>query len=90
MSYTDICRILNEKENEGIEKQKADTEAIQHITKTKKSIRTRDETLKNKECTKKCKGHKEPKYWIAWKTRKPSIEAGIRRNAICYNTLNEI
>ena len=24
------------------------------------------------------------------KTRKPSIEAGIRRNAICYNTWKEI
>ena len=23
-------------------------------------------------------------------TRKPSVEAGIQRNAICYNTLNEI
>ena len=40
---TNICTILNEKENEGIVKHKADIEAIQHITKTKKSIQTRDE-----------------------------------------------
>ena len=28
--------------------------------------------------------------WIAPVTRKPSIEAGIQRNAICYSTWNEI
>ena len=55
ISNTDICTISNEKENEGIEKQKADIEAIQHITKTKKSIRTRDETSKMKNAPKKCK-----------------------------------
>ena len=27
---------------------------------------------------------------MAYKTRKPSLEADMRRNAICYNTCNEI
>ena len=72
MSNTDICRILNEKENEGIEKQKADIEAIQHITKTMKSIRTRDETLKNKECTKKCKVTKNLKIGLPEKQESPA------------------
>ena len=31
-----------------------------------------------------------PTLSISCKTRKPSIEAGIRRNAICYSTWNEI
>ena len=68
-SKIDICSILNEKEKESIEKQKADIE--QHIVTatSKKSKRVRDETSHNEECIQKLKRRKQPLKWIAWRNK---------------------
>ena len=64
----DICSILNEKENEGIEKQKTIIEPKQRniAAKYKKGKRTRDE-----EYTKKLNGRKQPQNGSHEKNKQP-------------------
>ena len=49
LSTLGISTFQTGKENEGVEKQKADIETIQHITKIKKSKQTWDGSSQNEE-----------------------------------------
>ena len=68
-SKIDISSILNVKEKESIEKQKADIDQPIVTATSKKSKRAKDETSHNEECITKLKRRKQPQKWIAWKNK---------------------
>ena len=69
-SKIDICSILNEKEKESIEKQKADIEQSIVTATSKKSKRARDETSHNEECIQKLKSRNNHRNGLPGKQNK--------------------